>query len=127
MNKSFQREVVYDVLKSTKTHPTAEWVYEHARERIPNISMGTVYRNLNQLVENGYAIKIQGVFEKDRFDADTSNHSHLVCQNCGAVIDFDDTKNKKAIKLYEIDGAIPKSYSLVYYGLCPKCNKNTKN
>ena len=99
MNKSVQRDIVYDVLKSTKEHPTADTVYEMARVCAPNISKGTVYRNLNQLVDNGMAIKVPGIFEKDRFDADTSRHSHLICEKCGAVIDFDDSKSKINIKL----------------------------
>ena len=122
MNKSVQRDIVYEVLKSTKEHPTADTVYEMAREIAPNISKGTVYRNLNQLVDNGMAIKVPGIFEKDRFDADISRHSHLICEKCGAVIDFDDSKYKINIKLNESNGAVPKSYSLVYYGLCPKCS-----
>lgn len=126
MNKSVQRDIVLDVLKSTKEHPTADTVYEMARNISPNISKGTVYRNLNQLVDNGMAIKVPAIFEKDRFDADTSRHSHLICEKCGAVIDFDDTKYKINIKLAEINGALPKDFSLVYYGLCPKCNDKNK-
>lgn len=122
MNRSVQRDIILDVLKSTKEHPTADTVYQMAREILPNISMGTVYRNLNQLVDSGMAIKVPGVFEKDRFDADTSRHSHLICEQCGAVIDFDDSNYKINIKLNERNGAVPKSFSLVYYGLCPKCS-----
>ena len=109
MNKSVQRDIVYEVLKSTKEHPTADTVYEMARELAPNISKGTVYRNLNQLVDNGMAIKVPAVLEKDRFDADISRHSHLICEKCGAVIDFDDSKYKINIKLNESNGAVPKA------------------
>lgn len=128
MNKSNQRDVIYEVLKSTYSHPTADWVYEKAREQIPNISKGTVYRNLNQLVENEMAIKVPGIFEKDRFDANIERHSHLICVKCGAVIDFNDARSKVNVKLGENRGVFVQDYSLVYYGLCPLCNnKANKN
>lgn len=122
MNKSTQRDVIYEVLKNTTSHPTADWVYDMAKEQIPNISKGTVYRNLNQLVENGMAIKVPGIFESDRFDANTDRHYHLICVKCGAVVDFDDNKSKIRVKLGENNGSFVQNYSLVYYGLCPKCN-----
>lgn len=128
MNKSAQRDVIYEVLKSTVSHPTADWVYDMAKEQIPNISKGTVYRNLNQLVENGMAIKVPGIFESDRFDANTERHCHLICVKCGDVIDFEGKKSKVNVKLGEINGAFVQNYSLTYYGLCPKCNnKDNKN
>ena len=122
MNKSTRRDAVLSVLQSTVSHPTAEWIYEKTKEIIPNISLGTVYRNLNDLIEAGLAIKVQGVFDKDRFDANYTNHSHLVCENCGSVIDYEPTKSLH-IKLGNDKGCLIKNYSLVYYGLCPECNK----
>ena len=124
MNKSVQRDVVYQVLKGTVSHPSADWVYERAREIIPDISRGTVYRNLNDLVKCGKAIKVQGVFEKDRFDADTSPHTHLVCSECGSVIDFTPIANNLDITLGVVDGAYLSDYSLIYRGICPQCYKN---
>lgn len=123
MNRSKQREVVYDVLKGTVSHPTAYWVYEQAKEILPNISQGTVYRNLKELVSNGMVIKVQGVFDCDRFDACTVPHSHLVCRKCGAVIDFSPQSNSFDMSIGEIDGAKVESYSLIYHGICPICNK----
>lgn len=125
MNKSKQREVVYAVLRSTVSHPTAEWVYDRAKEILPDISKGTVYRNLKELIDSGKIIQVQGVFQKDRYDAEISTHAHLVCRECGSVIDFTPTDMLSLIKIGQIDGACVEGFSLIYHGLCALCNKTT--
>lgn len=126
INKSTRRDAVLSVLKSTVSHPTAEWIYEQTKKVIPNISLGTVYRNLNDLIKAGLVIKVQGVFEKDRYDANYASHFHLVCESCGGVIDYEPSLPLN-LKLGNDKDCLVKDYSLVYYGLCPKCNKNIKN
>lgn len=123
MNRSVQREIILDVLRSTTSHPTAEWIYERARRQLPNISLGTVYRNLNALVAAGVIIKVQGSFDKDRFDGNAVRHAHMVCDRCGAVIDVDlpqdlDFANMNAVKNCEV---LIKDYSIVYKGICNNC------
>ena len=85
---SRQRESIKASLMSRKDHPTADAVYASIREEFPNISLGTVYRNLNLLVELGEAQKLAFGDGKDHFDADTSLHYHFVCRSCGAVTDL---------------------------------------
>lgn len=119
-NKSKQRDCIIRVLKNTKSHPTAEWVYAKVREEIPNISLGTVYRNLGQLVDKGEIIKIQGVFEKDRYDGNNNRHSHLICNQCGSVVDFD-IPCQLDKQILDISQGDAHDYSLTYYGLCPDC------
>ena len=82
MNYSRQRESIKQYLMSTKEHPTAEVVYQHVREEFPKISLGTVYRNLTLLVDMGEAKKISTGDGTDRFDGDTSAHSHYYCRCC---------------------------------------------
>ncbi len=123
MNKSKRRDVVYEVLCSTKSHPTAEWIYEKSREILPSISRGTVYRNLKELISNGQLTKVEGVFEMDRYDADVETHSHLVCRECGAVVDFSPYDIKSVIHIGQLDGFCVDEFSLVYHGLCVECNK----
>ena len=123
MNKSKRRDVVYEVLCSTKIHPTAEWIYEKSREILPSISRGTVYRNLKELISNGQLTKVEGVFEMDRYDADVETHSHLVCRECGAVVDFSPYDIKSVIHIGQLDGFCVDEFSLVYHGLCVECNK----
>lgn len=124
MNRSVQRDVIMEVLRSTASHPTAEWIYEKARNKLPNISLGTVYRNLNALVAAGAIIKVQGTFDKDRFDGNSHRHAHMVCDKCGSVIDIDlpkelDLANLNAVK--SDNGVIVNDYSIVYRGICNQC------
>lgn len=125
INKSTRRDAVLTVLKSTVSHPTAEWIYERTKEIIPNISLGTVYRNLNDLIKAGLAIKVQGVFDKDRYDANCSIHSHLICDDCGSVIDFEHP-DPMGMRIGILNGCIVNKYSLIYYGVCPECRKKYK-
>ena len=122
MNKSKQRDVVYDVLCGTVSHPTADWIYDEARQVLPEISRGTVYRNLKELQGAGKLIKVEGIFEKDRYDADTSLHAHLVCRECGSVVDFTPIDMENVFQIGQLDGACVENYSLVYHGLCFDCN-----
>lgn len=87
-NYSRQREAVLNVLCSTKSHPTAAWIYERVREQIPNISLGTVYRNLSGLTEDGTIKKLSFGDASDHFDGDISVHSHFYCEYCGEITDI---------------------------------------
>lgn len=93
-NFSRQREAVKRALCSTKTHPTAAWIYEQAKKEIPNISLGTVYRNLNLLGEEGVIRKLSFGDGNEHFDGDISPHSHFFCEGCGKIYDiaFDATE-----------------------------------
>ena len=86
---SRQREAIKDYLSSVTTHPTADTVYMHIKEEFPNISLGTVYRNLNLLADIGEAIKITTPDGGDRFDARTNPHYHFYCKCCKRMIDMD--------------------------------------
>ena len=125
INYSRQRNTILEVLRSTTTHPTADWVYEQCKKKIPNISLGTVYRNLNLLVEMGEAIRVKGDFEKDRFDGTVAPHYHLVCKNCGAVIDVGlDEHVDESISAFVKANNIPAdSYDITFSGLCHECNE----
>lgn len=125
-NFSIQKETILSVLAETKSHPTAEWVYEQVKLQIPNISLGTVYRNLGKLVESGEIIKVVGDFEKDRFDGNNIRHSHLICTKCGKLVDYDIPKElDNEILTFQNDGKVV-DYALTYYGLCPFCNGQLK-
>ena len=110
-----QRKIILDYLKSVKTHPSVEEVYLAVRKKLPQISLGTVYRNLNILKEKG---QIQEIFcEVSHFDGDISPHSHFVCEHCGGIFDiFEKFNFPKKTKVGKI-----KNYKVYYYGLCKKC------
>lgn len=120
---SRQRESIKACLMHRHDHPTADAVYTSIREEFPSISLGTVYRNLNLLVELGEIQKLTCGDGKDHFDADTSPHYHFVCQDCGAVLDLPmpplDTLNQEAQEF--VHGQV-NSHSIYFYGLCRDCS-----
>lgn len=122
---SKQREAVLNVLKGTTSHPTAAWIFENVRKEIPNISLGTVYRNLARLSEDGIILKIDGGDGVERFDADTKDHYHMMCKHCGSVsdvfIDYADELDKKAS---EFCGCRIDCHKLMFCGICPNCNQS---
>ena len=85
---SRQRESIKACLMGRKDHPTADALYTSIREQFPNISLGTVYRNLNLLVELGEIRKLSCGDGTDHFDYDTSPHYHYVCKKCGKIVDL---------------------------------------
>ena len=121
---SRQREEIKAYLATRKDHPTADAVYMAIRERIPNISLGTVYRNLTMLVENGEILRLRVGDGVDHFDYDTSSHYHFICSECGSVIDLD---MKSIDSIMEIagagfDGRIT-GHVTYFYGICGDCCK----
>ena len=126
---SRQREAIKTFLAGRYDHPTAETVYLGIKEEFPNISLGTVYRNLTQLADAGEIARLQfGELGIDRFDADTSNHEHFVCSSCKTVIDLDmgdiSYIDQEAAKNF--DGMI-QGHSIYFCGLCKNCLQNQQN
>ena len=87
MRFSHQRQTIRDIVYKTNSHPTADWVFLEAKKTIPNISLGTVYRNLKQLEEFG---DIKTIYDGNiaRYDWNIEPHNHLKCKNCGDLIDI---------------------------------------
>lgn len=117
--KSKKRDAIYEALCSTETHPTAEWIYTELKQSIPNLSLGTVYRNLTRFKEEGKAVCVATVNGQERYDADTAQHGHFICQNCGAVEDLADMP---PVEFPQVDGEI-RTYQLNFYGTCSKCKR----
>lgn len=119
---SRQREAIKKYLLQTKEHPTADTIYMDIRETYPNISLGTVYRNLNLLVERGEVLRLIGMDESDRYDANTHDHYHFLCNECKRVLDIEmesiDKIIDKANKNFsgEIEGHVT-----YFYGKCDNC------
>ena len=119
---SKQREAIRDFLAHSEEHPTADMVYMNLRESFPNISLGTVYRNLNLLVELGEAQKLAFGDGKDHFDADTSLHYHFVCRSCGAVTDLpmeplaDIDQRAQSCTADQIE-----DHTVFFFGRCANC------
>ncbi len=100
MRYSKQRNLILEIVKSTTVHPTAEWVYAQAREKMPTIGIATVYRNLKLLVELGEIRKIDGVDGLERYDGNICRHYHFRCRQCGRLIDLP-AKSQKALELMD--------------------------
>ena len=119
---SRQRESIKACLMARRDHPTADHVYLTIREEYPNISLGTVYRNLNLLVEQGEVRKLSFGYGPDRFDGELSPHYHFVCRACGAISDLPleplDSLNQEAQRC--CSGRID-SHLTYFYGLCQNC------
>ena len=124
LRKSKQRDRILHILKNTRTHPTASWIYDKLKDEFPNLSMGTVYRNLNILVEQGLVKKIDFGSTFDRFEATLDPHYHFICEKCHSVIDLNipiDNELNKKIK--EATGLEPIRHRIEFYGVCNNCKK----
>jgi Fe2+ or Zn2+ uptake regulation protein len=129
--KSRQRERILQLLRETNSHPTADWIYSTLKKEIPNLSLGTVYRNLNILADQGHIQKLPFGSAFDRFEAKIAPHYHLVCEKCGLVEDFKMPQysdiNQKAEKMSSFRIS---RHRIDFFGLCEKCqnktNKQTK-
>ena len=126
MRLTNQRKVILEELKSVTTHPTADELYEMVRKRLPRISLGTVYRNLEVLSSCGLILKLETSGQQKRFDGDTSPHHHVRCVHCGRVGDvFKVTETPDLEGDYESDFTIT-GHRLEFQGVCPECRKESQ-
>ncbi len=126
---SKKRQSIFEYLVSTKEHPDAEQIFTALRNKYPDLSLATVYRNLSQLKEEGLVRSVGTVDGRERFDADTSPHTHAVCVRCGKVTDVPDVSVPESAKA-KFEGETGFSViraDLTFSGLCEKCGKEMKN
>lgn len=119
-----QRRQILNVLRSTDTHPTADWIYEQVKRKIPNISLGTVYRNLNLLADMGEILILDYGSTYSRFDGNPESHYHFKCENCERVFDIKIPMNNQLNQ--EISKKTPyivTSHRTEFYGICPDCQE----
>lgn len=119
-----QKKLILDILRRTNSHPTADWIYEQARKELPDISLGTVYRNLSVLKNAGEIMELNYGSTFSRYDGNPKNHYHFVCEQCGRVLDVDMPVH------YELEGELVqreahrvRSHRLEFYGVCRDCLK----
>ncbi len=120
MRNSKQRELITRLIKDRCDHPTAEMIYLSAREINPTISLGTVYRNLKLLADEGKIITLETEDKRLHYDGDTSRHSHFICSKCGKIIDLFNPAPVPT-ELNEL-GVTVKDEKCIYYGTCLECN-----
>lgn len=118
-----QRQAILQYLKSTDSHPTAEQVYEHVRTVFPGISLATVYNTLNLFVQLGLVRELPNGDRSSRFDANVSDHYHLICEGCGAIIDYHGPGLEHLeAKVTQDTGFQVVGRRLDFFGLCPACS-----
>ena len=120
------RDKIYEYLCGTKAHPSANMIYNDLKPSIPKLSLGTVYTNLKLFEDLGQVIRVANVNGFERYDADTSEHVHFVCDECGAVIDIMDADIKKVKKACQAGQAKIKNIQIVLHGTCERCSVNLK-
>ena len=130
MKFSRQRECIREFLAGRQDHPTAETVYTNVKKEFPNISLGTVYRNLSLLTEVGELQKISTGIGPDRFDWNTTPHYHVLCKKCGSVMDLkmENIDHINILAGNEFEGRI-EGHIAYFLGTCQKCmeQENNKN
>jgi Fur family transcriptional regulator, ferric uptake regulator len=123
-----QRQVMLDELRKLKTHPTAAELYDLAKRKLPRLSLGTVYRNLELLSRAGTVLKLDMSGREARFDGNADPHMHVRCMVCGRVHDVFDVPMEsfvgeyKTLHGYEIVG-----FRMEFIGVCPECRGSTKS
>ncbi|MBE3575688.1 MAG: transcriptional repressor [Firmicutes bacterium] len=123
-----QRKAILETLRSTKSHPTADWIYEQVRHQIPDISLGTVYRNLKLLKEQGEILELNYGSTFSRYDGNAANHYHFRCEECGRVFDVDlPVSCALEHELEAKTGFEVHSHRLEFYGLCSGCRRKRES
>jgi Fur family peroxide stress response transcriptional regulator len=119
-----QRLAVLSILESRRDHPTAEQIYVEVRRDLPAISFNTVYKTLEVFCQKGLVIKVNPLHEVARYDVETDHHAHLICRKCHFIVDLHDevapafTLPQEAHAGFQLE-----RHSLIFWGLCPQCQK----
>lgn len=118
---SKQRELIYQCLMQTHEHPTAEMLYNWLKPENPSLSLGTVYRNLNLLADEGVITRMP--FPVERYDANTQPHPHFRCRKCGAVYDLEGVTYDRELdeRVGVLSGHQVERHEMVFSGVCTHC------
>jgi Fe2+ or Zn2+ uptake regulation protein len=121
-----QRRVVYQTIKDTQSHPTADWIFEQVRMSVPKISLGTVYRNLSVLKDEGLIREIFGNDRRAHYDALTEPHAHFICSECGGIWDIQSKVKIDWRSLKELVGCEVAERRIEFEGSCAACLHKAK-
>ncbi len=126
MKFSKQRELILNYILNSHEHLTADTIYADLKKDNPELSLGTVYRNLTKLTEVGAIKKVSLPNQVDKFDKNLEPHAHLICDECGSVTDIDIPEVKSFIdKVSKDEDILINRYNISFNGICKKC-KNKK-
>ena len=120
--KSYKRDMILALLKSVACHPTAEWIYLELKPEIPELSLATVYRNLEQLADKNIIKKIEGENKTTHYDGNPLPHYHLSCTSCSRIYDFPaEFVSLPLSELSESSHFDVTDYDVHFRGICPGC------
>lgn len=126
--KTKQRIAIMEVLKGDRTHPSADWIYDEVRKKLPQISKGTIYRNLNVLVDEGAIIELNVDGMVGRYEIKQDNHYHFICEKCGRIFDLNEpVETGLNAKFAKKTGFKITEHRLEFRGLCSDCQKGIKH
>lgn len=125
IRKTKQRDLILKTLRNTDTHPTADWIYEQVKKEMPNISLGTVYRNLGILKDLGEIIELNYGSKYSRYDGNAENHYHFVCTECEKVTDIKGCPVDEELErcVAEANDVEVFFHRTEFYGLCTDCKR----
>lgn len=127
-NFSRKREAILQKIRGSHIHPTAEWVYQELKNEYPDLSLGTVYRNLTRFKEDGTIRSLGVINGQEHFDGELNAHDHFLCMECGQILDLARPAFlEESIEHLEKTGnLVVRSYDLLLRGTCPACCKKQK-
>ena len=123
VRQSKKRDAMLALLRGTTCHPPADWVYHQLKAEYPDLSLGTVYRNLNQLCGRGLIRRVGPVNGQERYDGTLSPHSHFICNRCGAILDLPQrSPGQDWLETASVQyGFQAESCEFIVRGLCHEC------
>lgn len=127
MRRSRQRELILQAVQGTDCHPSAEWVYSKLKSDHPKLSLGTVYRNLDQLAQSGQIVRMGANTASIRFDGATHPHYHLLCSECGSLTDVDIPYQVELDEMIRNQVPTVMRHTLIFDGICDHCSAQYSN
>ena len=125
---SKQRDTILRVVVNSKDHPRADWIYDEVRREIPNVSMGTVYRNLRYLAKSGEIRQLEMADGTSRFDSNTDSHYHFRCERCGYIFDLDEPVDQSiGERVAKNTGFRVYRQRMELIGLCMECQMGNED
>ena len=120
-----KRDAILHCVRSTDAHPSADWVFEHVKEQVPDISLATVYRNLALFKDQGLITSLGTVKGVERFDGNTDPHVHFICTQCGSVLDLPQISVPEELNsaVARSSGGRVENCQLSFTGICGECRK----
>lgn len=122
MRQTRQRAAILSVLRQTDHHPTADWIHQEVRKTMPHVSLGTVYRALDALCQEGIVTALEYGARQRRYDGNPGPHSHIVCTGCGRIADvITPMPQTWQQQITQTTGFEVYGHRLEWYGLCVDC------